>query len=723
MLVHNDEWFDLQGNDFGMTSDAFKDIDKLEADLWEAADNLRANSKLTSSDYFMPVLGVIFLRHAANRFDAARRQIEADQVSGKMPKRKVQPADYISRRALYLPERSRYDWIMQQAATSGADLPRLVTDAMTAIEAEFEPLLNVLPRDYGIFEPRVLEDLMRQFNSERIRQATGDVFGRIYEYFLAKFSIQKAHDNGEFFTPSSLVQLIVNIIEPDHGTVFDPACGSGGMFVQSSHFIEHAGGDTARKVVFYGQEKNRDTIRIAKMNLAVHGLEGKIAEAITYYQDEHTLVGKCDYVMANPPFNVDLVDAERIKGDPRLPFGLPGVNKQKKVGNGNYLWISYFWSYLNAKGRAGFVMSSQASSAGHGEKDVRRKLIETGDVDVMVSIRSNFFYTRTVPCELWHFDRAKPPERKDKVLMLDARNVFRKVNRKICDFSPEQMQNLAAIVWLYRGQQQRFLALVKSYLARICAESRDVPNALALFESTLADLRARFDTLTATAKSHADLGDEKKKALAEAVTELTEHAAQYTADAKALAERSVAFDKKIAKSLPDTNDAQHVARKAFESVAEAIRRLVKQVDLAYKLAARVAELGAALAADEAIATVYDRRDSGRMVKRFDAERKDAVEQLKRVLYFYRQVIWLQDRFPNAELEWVKGLVKLVDRKEIEAADWGLTPGRYVGVAPPEEDEDFDFEQVMRDIHTELADLDKEAAELAAKIQENLKELV
>ena len=395
-----------------MSNDTFKDIEKLETDLWEAADNLRANSKLTSSDYFMPVLGVIFLRHAANRFEAAHRQIEEEQASGRMPKRKVLPADYLRRRALWLPESARYDSIMQRAATSGADLPKLITEAMTAIEAEFEPLQGVLPKDFGIFEPKVLEDLMRLFNSEQIQQATGDVFGRIYEYFLAKFSMQKAHDNGEFFTPSSIVQTIVNVIEPNHGIVADLAVGSAGMFVQPSHFIEHEGGDTAKKVVFYGQEKNRDTIRIAKMNLAVHGLEGKIAEAITYYQDEHTLVGKCDSVMANPPFNVDLVDAERIKSDPRLPFGLPGVNKQKKVGNGNYLWISYFWSYLNEKGRAGFVMSSQASSAGHGEKEVRRKIVETGDVDAMISIRSNFFYTRTVPCELWFFDRAKPPERR-----------------------------------------------------------------------------------------------------------------------------------------------------------------------------------------------------------------------------------------------------------------------------------------------------------------------
>src|SRR5688572_11098689 len=471
------------------------DIEKLESDLWEAADNLRANSKLTSSDYFMPVLGVIFLRHAANRFEVAQRQINADQASGKMPKRKVLPADYIARRSLYLPEKARYDWIMQQAAVSGADLPKLVTEAMSAIEAEFEPLLGVLPKDYGIFEPKVLEDLMRLFNSEQIRAASGDVFGRIYEYFLAEFSMQKAHDNGEFFTPSSIVQTIVNVIEPDHGTVFDPACGSGGMFVQSSHFIEHEGLDTAKRVVFYGQEKNPDTIRIAKMNLAVHGLEGKIAEAITYYQDEHSLVGKCDFVMANPPFNVDLVDSERVKPDPRLPFGLPGVNKQKKVSNGNYLWISYFWSYLNEKGRAGFVMSSQASSAGHGEKEVRRKIIEKGDVDVMISIRSNFFYTRSVPCALWHFDRAKPQERRDKVLMLDARNVYRKVTRKIYDFSPEQMQNLAAVVWLYRGQRERFFGLVKTYLGRVCTESGMVSTTLAPFEARLAELRGRFDAL------------------------------------------------------------------------------------------------------------------------------------------------------------------------------------------------------------------------------------
>ncbi|MBN8279225.1 MAG: N-6 DNA methylase [Gammaproteobacteria bacterium] len=706
-----------------MNTNAFKDIEKLETDLWEAADNLRANSKLTSSDYFMPVLGVIFLRHAANRFDAAHQQIEADQASGKMPKRKVLPADYIARRSLYLPEKARYDWIMQQAAVSGADLPKLVTEAMTAIEAAFDPLLNVLPKDYGIFDTKVLEDLMRTFNSEQIKQATGDVFGRIYEYFLAKFSIQKAHDNGEFFTPSSIVQTIVNVIEPDHGTVFDPACGSGGMFVQSSHFIEQEGLDTSKRVVFYGHEKDRTTTRLAIMNLAVHGLEGKIAgETITYYADPHNLAGKCNFVMANPPFNVDLVDAERIKGDPRLPFGLPGVNKQKKVSNGNYLWISYFWSYLAAKGRAGFVMSSQASSAGHGEKEVRRKIIETGDVDVMISIRSNFFYTRTVPCELWHFDRAKPPERRDKVLMLDASNIYRQITRKIYDFSPEQMQNLAAVVWLYRGQSKRFLGLVRDYLGRVCAESAAVGATLAPFGATLTDLRERFDALAKATSKHTDLDTDRKQTLSDAFDELRDAATLYEADAKKLLASLGAFGQKHGTALPDKNDGQHAARKAFDANAEAIRGLVKQVDLLYKLAARVADLGAEMAADDAISTAYDRRGTGRLVKQLDEERKAAVDQLKHPSYFHRQVAWLQDRFPKAELEAVPGLVKLVDRKEIEAADWSLSPGRYVGVASPEEDADFDFEQTLRDIHTELADLNKEAADLATRIQNNFEEL-
>jgi type I restriction enzyme M protein len=722
------------------------DLSQFEADLWEAADNLRANSKLTSSDYFMPVLGVIFLRHAANRFDAATRQIQEDQAAGRMPRRKVQPADYIRRRALWLPEVARYDYIMDKATTDPAGLPKLVTDAMTAIEADFEPLLGVLPKDYGIFEPKVLEDLMRLFNSEQIKKATGDVFGRIYEYFLAKFSIQKAHDNGEFFTPFSLVQTIVNVIEPDHGIVFDPALGSAGMAVQSSHFIEDRGGDTARQVVFYGQEKNRDTIRIAKMNLAVHGLEGKIAEAITYYQDEHNLAGRCDFVMANPPFNVDLVDAERIKNDPRLPFGLPGVNKAKKVSNGNYLWISYFYSYLNPKGRAGFVMSSQASSAGNDEKEVRRKIVETGDVDVMIAIRSGFFYTRAVPCELWFFDRNKPAagsprpsdgrgargegkastglNDKNHILMLDARNIgqLMKGSRKVYEFTPEQMRNLSAIVWLYRGQRDRFVALVEDYFRRLAAESAAVPEKLALFDTALQSLDADFAAIAKAVKTLTKLDAEKTKAITETLAELREARKAHASDRTGLLDALVAFDKNTSKSLTATNEKQRAARKSFDPIANRIKGLIKQVDLLYKLASRAVATAADLAKDESFGALYDRRAAGKSAKQLEEHRRRAVEQLKHAAYFHRHIIWLQDRFPKAEIQPVPGLVNVVARKEIADADWSLTPGRYVAVAPAEVDEDFDFEQAITEIHVELADLNLEASTLAAKIQENFEEL-
>ena len=409
-----------------MIADHLTGIEEFEADLWKVADNLRANSNLASNEYFMPILGLIFLRHATNRYYAALAEIEDDRVSGKMPERPLVEADFTRRRALMLPKTARYDLLLEKP--KDGNLGATVTAAMQAVEDNFPPLKGQLPKDYERFEDDVLEEMMRTFDSEALRGTSGDVFGRINEYFLAEFSKQRAHDNGEFFTPPSIVQTIVNVIEPDHGVVLDPAAGSGGMFVQSGHFIENQGEDTMKRVTFYGHEKNETTAKLAQINLAVHGLEGSIRagnEAITYYRDPHEMAGKCDFVMANPPFNVDEVDAEKVKGDKRLPFGLPGVNKSKKVLNANYLWLQYFYSYLNENGRAGIVMSSQASSAGRDEAKVRRKLVETGAVDVMIDIRGNFFYTRTVPCQLWFFDRAKERDeaRRHDVLMLDARNI------------------------------------------------------------------------------------------------------------------------------------------------------------------------------------------------------------------------------------------------------------------------------------------------------------
>jgi type I restriction enzyme M protein len=623
-----------------MTSNALHNIEQLESSLWEAADQLRANSKLTSNEYCMPVLGVIFLRHASNRYEVARRQIEQDQAARKMPKRALVKGDFIKRRALMLPEKARYDELLR--LPKGANLGVALVEAMNAIEAGFEPLRGQLPKDYDKFENDLLEHLLRIFDSELLRTASGDVFGRIYEYFLMKFAMEGAQDKGEFFTPPSLVQTIVNVIEPEHGIVFDPACGSGGMFVQSSHFIERLGQDTSHRVSFFGQEKTATTIRLAKMNLAVHGLEGDIREANTFYQDEHNLFGKCDFVMANPPFNVDMVDAEKVKNDRRLPFGLPGTTNSKRkegvaknrvtVSNGNYLWISYFWSYLNDKGRSGFVMSSQASSAGHGEAKVRRKIVETGDVDVMIAIRSNFFYTRTVPCELWFFDKGKkgspspptsPPaplplagegsdrsllpsgegigmragERggvrgRDTVLMIDARNIYRKVTRKIYDFSPEQLANLTAIVWLYRDQQARFLDLVKSYFAEVCAESTAVPPMLDAFNATLGALREQLQAFSQSVAEIDAVPTEKKQPLVNALTEWREATTAYESDRTALLTDLETFRKQYEVALPATNDAQHAARQAFDPLAERIKGLVKQVDLLYKLAARGGQLAA-----------------------------------------------------------------------------------------------------------------------------------
>ena len=681
-----------------MTADHLTGIEQFEADLWKVADNLRANSNLASNEYFMPILGLIFLRHATNRYYAAMAAIEEDKAAGKMPDRPLVEADFTRRRALMLPKRARYDVLLEMR--KDGSLGAAVTAAMEAVEDHFAPLAGQLPKDYERFVDNVLEEMMRTFDSEALRTASGDVFGRIYEYFLAEFSKEGAHDNGEFFTPPSIVQTIVNVIEPDHGVVLDPACGSGGMFVQSSHFIEDAGEDTMKRVTFYAHEKNETTAKLAQINLAVHGLEGRIRagnEAITYYIDPHELVGRCDFVMANPPFNVDEVDAEKVRGDKRLPFGLPGVNKAKKVSNANYLWLQYFYSYLNEKGRAGVVMSSQASSAGRDEAKVRQKLVESGAVDVMIDIRGNFFYKRTVPCQLWFFDRGKEQDevRRDQILMLDARNIHRKVSRAIFDFSPEQQKNIAAIVWLYRGQSDRFFELVESYVDQAVAKGEATAAPLAAFKNVLGRL---VDLVKPFAAEEHD-----SDSLAETWEELTSVRATLSADIEALAAEVAARTADWAKGENGTtreNVALHAAREGLRDMAERCRDLTKQIDLAAKLAGRVVDI-AVKELDARDSDLWAGADINKARRVLEGAQANAVEALRQARYFVRQADWLQERFPEARLRDVEGLVKLVNRAEIEAHDWSLTPGRYVGVAPEEEDEDFDFEEALRSIHIDL----------------------
>jgi type I restriction enzyme M protein len=472
-----------------------------------------------------------------------------------------------------------------------------------------------------------------------------------------------------------------------------------------------------KRVTFYGHEKNETTAKIAQINLAVHGLQGTIRagnEAITYYKDPHELVGKCDFVMANPPFNVDEVDAEKVKGDKRLPFGLPGVNKAKKVSNANYLWLSYFYSYLNENGRAGVVMSSQASSAGRDEAAVRQKLVESGAVDVMIDVRGNFFYTRTVPCQLWFFDRAKEKDvaRRDHVLMLDTRQIFRKVSRAVCDFSPEQQKNIASIVWLYRGQQERFLKLVESYLDNAVTDATSAEEPLKEFETALGKL-VKLVTPFAQQKR-------KNDPLSEAWDELTSTQTTVTSDFDAFGKDAVAQGKAWVRAKRD-NAGLNAARVALHPLAERCRDLTKEIDLAAKLASRVIDI-AVKELEARDSDDWANADISRARRALDEARAGAVEALRLARYFVKQADWLQERFPDGVLRDVEGLVKRVDRRTIETHDWSLTPGRYVGVAPEVVDEDFDFEESLRSIHIDLKGLNEEAAELASRIARNFEEL-
>ena len=455
-----------------------RSIRKLEAELWESADLLRAGSKLTSNQYCMPVLGLIFLRYAYSRFKLVEAEILRSRPTRGGRVLPVEASDFAAKSALYLPKEAQYDYLVNLPANIAAaglqsrdghpmnSLGEAVNNAMLLVEEQSEQLSGVLPKDYTIFSDELLGELLRIFNNSAMDDVGGDVIGRIYEYFLNKFAKNIASDDGVFFTPKSLVKMIVNILEPKSGVLLDPACGSGGMFVQTGDFVNNAGLSANTAMTFYGQEKVEYNAQLCLMNMAVHGLTGVIKsgdEANTFYHDAHNLTGCCDYVMANPPFNVDKVKAESCESAGRLPFGLPGVNKQKEVGNANYLWISYFYAYLNETGRAGFVMASSATDSQGKDRDIRRALTETGHVDVMVSVGNNFFYTKSLPCSLWFFDKGKEAARLDKVLFIDARNYYTVVDRTLNEWTDWQLKNLNAIVWLYRGERSKYAALLDAY--------------------------------------------------------------------------------------------------------------------------------------------------------------------------------------------------------------------------------------------------------------------
>ena len=733
----------------------------LEKELWEAADQLRANSKLTAAEYSMPVLGLIFLRHADNRFKVYLPEIVGDippQVPAAQREELIR-LGFQGKAAIYLPEQARFETLA--ALPQGAKVGQAIDDAMQRIEDEVEILKGALPRGYTAFEPDLLAELIKIFNRESLRRATGDVFGRIYEYFLNKFAQSGAQEGGEFFTPPSLVRMIVNVIEPDHGIVLDPACGSAGMFVQTGHFIEGVRHQNPNdKVTFFGQEKSDTNTKLARMNLAVHGLDGKIIQGNTFYEDHHNLVGQCDFVMANPPFNVDSVDTKKVEPQVggRLTFGLPGTNaKTGAISNANSLWIQYFYSYLNAAGRAGFVMASSASDAANKDRDIRQKLLESGDVDVMVAIGTKFFYTRSLPCTLWFFDKGKPEALRDHVLMIDARNVYHVVSARSHVFTEEQLANLNAIVWLYRGQHEKFVALVTSYLKQVVEWLAAIPARIQADADTVGALAGLLQNFADKTNIYELNGQEPQPAVADGApnpepveddgrqvrpeqldafrTDLT----AATTETRTITDRLktalvdlAAAQRRLASADFSTHAAQREMQVALEPLLGTLKAAQKDVEARHKLWLKLLDTAEKQLRARQSAAFDGRRtrELKRALTAADTNKDDestirdlALEGLRQAAYFIQQVHWLHHRFPEGRFTDVPGLCKKVARADIAANDWSLTPGRYVGVAPSAEEDEDDFQIRLAEIHAEIEDLNGKAVELAERIGRNFEELL
>lgn len=647
-------------------------IKDLEKQLWDSADNLRANSKLTAAEYKDPVLGLILLRFAQNRFEEAKVQIEnnlpVNPRTGQ--KRDISKEDFIGAGAIYLQTESKYEYLAN--LPEGEDINDAINTAMRLIEEDYTDLAGILPKNYQELDSDLLRDLIRVFNSESVRTIKGDAFGRIYEYFLMKFSMSGAgaQEGGEFFTPPSLVELIVNFIEPDHGIIHDPACGSGGMFVQTGYFIkDHTKKAINEAIKVYGTELKTNNAKLAKMNLAIHGIEGKIIEDNSFYSNPHSLTGKCDFVMANPPFNVSKVDKKKefVKSDNRLPFGLP------KNDNANYMWIQYFHSYLNENGRAGFVMASSATDAGQSEKDIRQKLIESGDVEAIVSISNNFFYTRSLPCHVWFFNKGKKAENKDKILMIDARKTFRKVNQTINDFSQGQLRNLSTMIKSFRG------------------EDESITKAKELHKISL--------------KESFELVDEKYKICYKELEKVNEH---FELDILGINPRITHID-----SCKEIIYFETLLEGYLEPFSVANLEIS---DLELKLQEVAVDLmDEKITKNDATKAKKEINEKLNMLSKPLKSYKESIEELIKEI---RQIIkdWkdLERYFPDEKYEDVEGLCKIASLEEIAENDYSLTPGRYVGFSI-DIDENFDYKGRMEEINKELIDLNNNAQKLFSSI--------
>ena len=652
-------------------------IRKLEAELWESADLLRQGSKLTSNQYCMPVLGLIFLRYAYGRFKLVETEILKNRPVRNGRVLPIEASDFVEKSALFLPPEARYDYLVN--LPESADIGKAVNHAMELIEAQSEQLVGVLPKDYTVFSDEILSELLRIFNNSALDEVGGDILGRIYEYFLNKFAKNIASDDGVFFTPKSLVKMIVNVLEPKRGILLDPACGSGGMFVQTGDFVNHAGMSANAAMTFYGQEKVEYNAQLCLMNMAVHGLNGKIRagnEANTFYNDAHSLEGCCDYVMANPPFNVDKVKSETAMNAGRLPFGLPSVNAAKEFGNGNYLWISYFYAYLNEKGRAGFVMASSATDSSGKDRDIRQKLVETGHVDVMMSVGNNFFYTKSLPCSLWFFDKGKTETIQDHVLFIDARNYYTVVDRTLNEWSEWQLKNLNAIVWLYRGEVEKYNELIKEYITTLHIGLRQLSDSFRETNQLLGEFQDNLDDA------------------AEAIDSIAQHNGlqSYGNASKAILSYQKCFSERFKKLEAHVSNLGKADAKAY-----------------------LQDLGGYStwsACKKAIEKALD-----------NLFRTDVYNPGEATLYLniISEFNWLKNNFPDGEYLDIPGLCKIASRAEIAEKNYSLTPGAYVGVAAVEDD-GVDFAQRMSEIHSELLKLQAESNDLMHAISKNMKEM-
>lgn len=685
-------------------------IRKLEAELWESADLLRAGSKLTSNQYCMPVLGLIFLRYAYSRFKLVEAEILKDRPVRGGRVLPVEASDFASRSALFLPREAQYAYLVELPENIPAaglnnwrgevmnSLGEVVNNAMELVEQQSEQLSGVLPKDYTMFSDELLAELLRIFNNSALDDVGGDIVGRIYEYFLNKFAKNIAQDDGVFFTPKSLVKMIVNVLEPTQGVLLDPACGSGGMFVQTGDFVEHAGMQANNTMTFYGQEKVEYNAQLCLMNLAVHGLTGVVKsgdEANTFYHDAHNLAGCCDYVMANPPFNVDKVKSQSAQSAGRLPFGIPSVNKNKEFGNANYLWISYFYAYLNERGRAGFVMASSATDSQGKDKDIREQLVQTGHVDVMVSVGNNFFYTKSLPCSLWFFDKGKKEELRDKVLFIDARNYYTVVDRTLNEWNEWQLRNLTAIVWLYRGETSKYTILLNEYEHMLNHYVYRIKNST-IFEYMEYLLRnTHWPTgQKEKQKQYLDLCDELK----EKITSLHWYAA--INDCKKIE------DLQLITQLIDKFETQSLAALRYNNFKEIIYH--------YRF-------------DDEIEIPKCNLSDTRVLKKssFVAQIKNTCLVIRReldaMIEASKGYFWLTQKFGKGEYSDIPGLCKVATLEEIEAKGYSLTPGAYVGVAPAEDD-GVDFHERMTEIHKELLSLQEESNRLMETISKNWEEM-